>query len=353
MIPFHVKDTRKTSTAVRFGVDVLTGLMQASASPAVKGTFPVRMLRWVAVSPDGKRVVYQALGYLYVRDLPSGAPKRLTTQTDHFEFYPSWSRDGKSIVYTTWNDDTLGSIRVAAVAGRRGPRRHGEARPLRRARLLARRHEDRLPQADGRIPPVAAWSADPGIYVVPAAGGSPRSSSRTASPRSFGGPPTASTSSDRGRRRPGAPEKRVLASIKLDGSDDHEYYLSELAQEFAVSPDGKWVAFRERFNAYVDALRRRPASRVDIGPKSKARAPHEGLEGRRRESALVRRLVAGSTGRSGRSSSSARSRTPSRSSPARRRSCPSRRSPASTSPSTPRSTHRAERSPSSAAASSP
>ncbi len=88
VIPFRVKDTRQTATAVRFGVDVLTGLMQASASPAVKGTFPVRMLRTVAVSPDGKRVAYQALGYIYLRDLPNGTPKRLTTQTDHFEFYP-------------------------------------------------------------------------------------------------------------------------------------------------------------------------------------------------------------------------------------------------------------------------
>src|SRR5262249_19554202 len=79
--PFHVKDTRKPASAVRFPVDVLTGVMQASASPQIAGkapTFPVRMLRWVAVSPDGKRVAYQALGYIYLRDLPSGTPKRLT-----------------------------------------------------------------------------------------------------------------------------------------------------------------------------------------------------------------------------------------------------------------------------------
>ena len=146
-IPFHVKDTRKTAHAVRFGVDVLTGLMQASMSPqiatastskpasssntpsphakrgereGVRGassqpTFPVRMLRWVTVSPDARRVAYTALGHVYVRDLPDGAPKRLTSQTDHFEFFPSWSRDSKSLVYTTWNDETLGTIRVAAV----------------------------------------------------------------------------------------------------------------------------------------------------------------------------------------------------------------------------------------------
>ena len=40
--------------------------------------FPVRMLRDVRVSPDGKLVVYSALGHLYSRALPSGEPKRLT-----------------------------------------------------------------------------------------------------------------------------------------------------------------------------------------------------------------------------------------------------------------------------------
>ena len=39
-IPFRVRDTRKTATAVRFGVDVLTGLMQASMSPRVRAPSP-------------------------------------------------------------------------------------------------------------------------------------------------------------------------------------------------------------------------------------------------------------------------------------------------------------------------
>ena len=78
------------------------------------------MLRWVQVSPSGNQVLYQALGYLYVRDLPNGTPRRLTTQTDHFEFYPSYSRDGKSIVYTTWDDQKLGSIRIVSSTGGEG-----------------------------------------------------------------------------------------------------------------------------------------------------------------------------------------------------------------------------------------
>src|SRR5258708_22725464 len=104
-IPFHVKATRSVTDAVRFPIEV---------APAL---FPVKMLRWVSVSPNGKQVVYGALGYIYVRDLPNGTPHRLTKQSDHFEFYPSWSRDGKSVVYSTWNDVTLGSIRIAPATG--------------------------------------------------------------------------------------------------------------------------------------------------------------------------------------------------------------------------------------------
>ena len=42
----------------------------------------------------------------------AGVPRRLTTQADHFELYPSVSRDGQRVVFTTWDDDAFGSVRV-------------------------------------------------------------------------------------------------------------------------------------------------------------------------------------------------------------------------------------------------
>src|SRR5262249_29780854 len=107
-IPFHVKATRHVLNAVRFPVNV---------APA---QFDVKLLRWVQVSPAGDEVVYQALGHLYTRKLPDGTPHRLTAQNDHFEFYPSYSRDGKWIVYTTWNDEKCGTVSVVAASGGEG-----------------------------------------------------------------------------------------------------------------------------------------------------------------------------------------------------------------------------------------
>jgi len=286
-IPFHVRDSRKTARAVRFGVDVLTGLMQASESPRVQAasasdgaSFPVRMLRWVSVSPDGSRVAYQALGHVYVKDLPNGAPRRLTKQTDDFEYMPSWSRDSKSIVYSTWNDEKLGSIRIATVsatgkagkAGGDGASRLVTEKPGHYldpvfspdgSRIVYRKDTGGYLRSD-------AWSSDPGLYVVAASGGKPSLVTESgASPR-FG------KANDRvyfvkteGGGDQIAPEKRVLASIKLDGSDPHEYYLSELATEFEISPDNRWLAFREGFNAYVTPFVE-TGRRVDVGPKSKA-----------------------------------------------------------------------------------
>jgi Tol biopolymer transport system component len=105
-VPFRVRTTRTVQDALRFPVAV------------APDQFDVKMLRWAEVSPAGDRVVFEALGRLWIRDMAAGSrPRRLTRQTDHFELYPAWSRDGRSIVYTTWSDKDFGSIRVASAAG--------------------------------------------------------------------------------------------------------------------------------------------------------------------------------------------------------------------------------------------
>ena len=250
-IPFHVKQTHKMIEALRFPVDV------------APEQFDVKMLRWVSVAPAGNKVVYQALGHLYVRDLPDGTPRRLTAQTDHFEFYPSFSRDGKWIAYVTWNDDSLGSVQVVSSAGGEGhgvtnkPGHYLEPVFSPDGQTIVYR------KGGGGFVTSPLYSREPGLYAVPTMGGEPRRVSRSGARPQFG------VASDRVFFTARGSEERSLKSIELDGSDERTHVTSEAATEFRLSPDGKWIAFSERFNAYIAPFVA-AAKAVQLGPKTKS-----------------------------------------------------------------------------------
>ncbi len=241
-IPFRVKDTRTVTQALRYPQNVAPERV------------PLKMLRWVQVSPKGERVVYQTLGHLYVRELPNGLPRRLTKQTDHFELFPSFSRDGRSIVYTTWDDEKLGSIRVVSATG-------GEGQVVSTQPGFYR---EPVFSPDGRFIVYSAgggsillpgqWSREQGLYVIGRNGGKPRRLVKDGEQPHFG------AGSDRvfflaveGSEKE---DKRELRSIGLDESQPRTHLTSSEVAGFRVSPDERWVAFRESFNAYVMPLPR-------------------------------------------------------------------------------------------------
>lgn len=90
-VPFTVNVEAEVGPRVHFQYKVDDG-------PTVEA----RLIRYPAVSPDGKRVAFTAFSKLFVMDLPSGTPRRVTTGTDG-EFMPAWSPDGKTLAYVTWS----------------------------------------------------------------------------------------------------------------------------------------------------------------------------------------------------------------------------------------------------------
>ncbi|MHC4327949.1 MAG: amidohydrolase family protein, partial [Planctomycetota bacterium] len=64
-------------------------------------------------------------------------------------------------------------------------------------------------------------------------------------------------------------DRRALVSVELDGSDERTHFVSKNATEYCVSPDGQWIAFKERFNAYIMPFVR-SGREIEIGPKGKA-----------------------------------------------------------------------------------
>ncbi|HEX8569469.1 MAG TPA: amidohydrolase family protein [Caulobacteraceae bacterium] len=251
-IPFRVRATRRVQEAVRFPVQV------------APERFDVKMLRWAEVSPQGDQVVYQALGRLWIKDLRGGEPRRLTSQNDHFEHYPGWSRDGRSIVYTTWSDKDLGTIRVVGAGGGQGrlvtrtPGHYVEPTFSPDGRTIAFRTT-----SDGFLRP-ALWGRDTGIYVVPTGGGDATLVTKKGALPQFG------ANGDRLFFMTFEDEnKRALRSVEVDGGEERTHLMSANATEFVLSPDEKWVAWQERFNAYVMPFVR-TGKAVDIGPDAKA-----------------------------------------------------------------------------------
>ncbi|HVG48832.1 MAG TPA: hypothetical protein VM899_11940, partial [Rubellimicrobium sp.] len=249
-IPFHVRTTRRVTQALRFPIEV------------APKSFETRMLRWVNVSPKGDRVVYQALGHLWVRDLPNGKPRRLTRQTDHWEIFPAFSRDGRQVVYTTWDDDKLGTVRVVAADGGEGrvvvkqPGQYVEPAFTPDGKQIVYR------QVSGGFVRSSAWSLAPGIYRVAAGGGNSTLITEQGEQPRFG------TESDRVYLLREADEgKRQLVSLGLEGKDERTHLISENATEFQLSPDGRWVAFVERFHAYVMPFVA-TGKAVEVGPKA-------------------------------------------------------------------------------------
>ena len=258
-VAFKVETSKKIQKAVRFTQNLDTD------------EFDVKMLRNVQVSPDGETAIFEALGYIYKRDLESGKIKRLTKQTDHYELFPQYSRDGKKIVYTTWNDNKQGTVRVVSSRSGRGdtittePGKYVEPTFSPNGKTVVYR------KATGGSILNPKWSLNPGIYSVSVKGGKSELISKSGYQPQFG------DESDRVFIMSPWP-KPTLSVVELKSKKIRKLYESEHATEFRVSPDGKYLAFAERFKVFVTPFVE-SGSTINISPKD-SQFPIEQLSAR-------------------------------------------------------------------------
>jgi Tol biopolymer transport system component len=104
---YKISILENKATEIPFTVDV-----DLDMGPRLAFKYPIKdvpqamatQIRDAKPSPDGTKLAFTALNRLYVMDFPNGTPTRLT---DHnfVEAQPSWSPDGKFLVFTTWKEE--------------------------------------------------------------------------------------------------------------------------------------------------------------------------------------------------------------------------------------------------------
>lgn len=236
IIPFKTKATHQITDAVYF-----------KQNP-VPESFEAHVIRNAHTSPDGKTVVFNAAGYLWVKKLPEGKPKRLTDGTD-FEYEPSFSPDGKHILFVTWNDEQKGAIWRISVNGKSMEKLTAEKGIYRTPVYAPDGEKIAFYKESGNSAMGYAYAVKPGIYWMKAAGGAP------AFITDDGQNPAFNKTSDRIYYQKGGflfgSLDKSYCSVNLQGEDKKVHFHAKYANQFAVSPDNKWLAFGELYHLYV------------------------------------------------------------------------------------------------------
>jgi len=237
-------------------------------------TFPIRFARWQSASPDGKQLAFQAVGRIWVMELPNGAPKRVTPDAfSPFEYAPAWSPDGQWLAFTSWDDTVsahLWKVRATGGTPERLTRDAGEyihpswSRDGKEIVLARGAGESR----HGRG---VVWNQFWDVVRVSSAGVAAGGGEAQFVVRVTNGPEANAGSAFNSIRnqivRPAyGPDGRIfylqlantdpttsstLYSVRPDGSDRRAHVAFPWADEATVSPDGKWLAFQESDNVWV------------------------------------------------------------------------------------------------------
>jgi len=254
IIPFEAKVAIDLAQTVHF------------QNPVERDKFTPKVIRQAITSPDGKTLVFHAVGHLWKKNLPNGTPVRLTGATD-FEYEPAFSPDGRSIAYVTWNDLEKGAIRRISLNGGTSQKLTNEKGIYRTPSFSPDGKQLVYRRESGNTDQGFSFTKMAGIYLMDSDGTAHKKISLE------GEYPVFNTTGDRVFLQSGGTYfgnlTKKLISVNLDGKDKQEHVSSKYANRIVPSPDNKWVAFSNLHKVYVAALPATGAT-IDIDPKTTA-----------------------------------------------------------------------------------
>jgi len=234
-IPFEVTSTQTITDALHYQQKVF------------QDDFTVKMIRQLTTSPDGKTIAFNAAGYIYTKTLPAGVPTRITNTND-FEYSPEFSPDGKSLIYVDWTDELKGSINKVDLTTHLVTRITAEKGFYYTPKFSNKGDRIIYRKGVGNEVTGFAFGENPGIYVIPATGGTPRMIINN------GINPQYSTNDTKIFYQSNEADKKTFMVMDSTGANKKTLYTSTYATQFNPSPDGKWMAFTELFNCYVTPM---------------------------------------------------------------------------------------------------
>ncbi|MEQ3697084.1 MAG: amidohydrolase family protein [Pseudomonadales bacterium] len=234
---------------VPFSVDVdmpvVSAVEHQFAIP--EGQFDAQMIRDVTTSPDGSKVVFHAAGFLWISDTDSGEAKRLTRSSD-FEYQPSFSPDGRRVIYVAWSDENLGQVRSVNLRGR--SMKTLTQRPGYYANPTYSLDGDFIAyeRTSGNDLLGYVYGVDTGIFVAEDDGDEARKVSV------HGRRPQFDAGGNGVYFLDGYGLEKQFMWVGLQGGDERNIFDLKYVNDIKLSPARDFVAFTELFTAYVAPL---------------------------------------------------------------------------------------------------